>query len=273
MSNPSDITTALLAIPPFPQIAADVLHALKDPYANSQAIVSLVEKDVALTTAVLKLANSGLYGRRRSVASVRSAFRALGSEAFGKAAFRTSIKNYLGTSMPLADLNKCWAHCIACSEISRILATGLNLSPDIALSAGLLHDLGRFGLAIAAPQKHNQLLCGDRYLDVIDAERALFGIDHTEAGRLLAEQFNLPDDIQVCAGRHHDNLSGDEPDILSVVTIACAIASAIGFHVVSPSLSKSLDDVIASAPASMRGRISPDVDAWTAILLNALAAC
>lgn len=269
MANSPDITTELASIPPFPQIAADVLHALQDPHANAQSIVSLVEKDVALTTAVMKLANSGLYGRSQSIVSVRAAFRALGSEAFGQAAIRTSVKNYLGASMPAADLNRCWAHCIACSEISKILATGLNFPPDAALSAGLLHDLGRFGLAIVAPAKHNQLLNGDCHLDALDAERALFGIDHTDVGRLLAEQFNLPEDIQICAGCHHDSISGNEPDLLSVVSVACSIASAVGFQVVPPAIPKSLDDVIASAPAPMRGRISPDADAWTVALLNA----
>ena len=209
MANSFDVTKSLAAIPPFPQIATDVLHLLKDPNAPMQRIVSMVEKAVSLTTAILKLANSGLYGRKRTIGSVRAAFRALGVETFSQTIVRTAGKNYVGQSMPTADLNRCSAHCIACSEISKILATGLNFPPDVALSAGLLHDLGRFGLAIAAPSKHNQLLNREGYVDIIDAERELFGIDHTEAGRILADQFNLPDDIRVVAGRHHDHISGD----------------------------------------------------------------
>jgi putative nucleotidyltransferase with HDIG domain len=268
MAKSPDVTKALAAIPPFPQIATDVLNLLKDPDVPMQRVVSMVEKDVSLTTAILKLANSGLYGRKRTIGSIRSAFRALGAETFSQTIIRTAVKSYVGQSMPSADLNRCWAHCIACSEISKILATGLNFPPDVALSAGLLHDLGRFGLAIAAPAKHNQLLNGEGYVDIIDAERELFGIDHTEAGRILAEQFNLPDDIRVVAGRHHDHISGDDPDMLSVVSVACSVASAVGFQVVSPAIPKSLDDVIANAPAPMRGRISPDVEAWMTALLN-----
>jgi putative nucleotidyltransferase with HDIG domain len=270
MAKVTDITTALAQIPPFPQIAVDVLSLLKDPNTPAQRIVSLVEKDVAITTSVLRLANSGLYGRRRTVGSVRSAFRILGAENFSQAVIRASMKQYVGSARPEADLNRCWAHSVACSEIAKILATGLNFPPDIALAAGLLHDIGRFGLAIAAPAKHNALLNGGGYLDIIEAEREIFGIDHTEAGRLLAEQFNLPDEIRIAAGRHHDNISGDEPDMLSVVSVACNVASAVGFQVVSQAIPKSLDDVIATAPFPMRGRISPDAEAWTAALLSAL---
>lgn len=271
MANRVDISKSLAELPPFPQIANDLLYLLKDPDTPMQRIVSIVEKDVSLTAATLKLANSGLYGRRRSVGSVRAAFRALGSDVFSQIVIRNSVKSYVSDSMPAADLNRCWAHSIACSEISRILAVRLGMPPDIALCAGLLHDIGRFGLAIAAPAKHNQLLNGDCYTDIIEAERELFGLDHTEAGRILAEQFHLPDEIRIAAGRHHDPISGDEPDTLAVVSVACGIASAVGFQVVASSIPRSLDDVIASAPAPMRDRISPNIETWMAALLNVVA--
>ena len=269
MANILDITSALSSVPPFPQIASEVLHALHDSHAHAQRIVGLVEKDVALTTAVLKLSNSGLYGRRRSIGSVRGALLALGADTFGQTVMRASVKNYLNPSMPAADLNRCWAHSVACSEISRILASSLNCCPDVAVSAGLLHDIGRFGLASVAPAKHNQLLNGEAYVDVLDTERQLFGLDHTEVGRLLAEQFKLPDAVQLCAGRHHDTYSDEEPDIRIIVSISCSIASAVGFQVVPPSVPKSLAEVIAAAPASLREHISPDIETWTLALLHA----
>lgn len=57
MAKCPDVTKSLAAIPPFPQIATDVLNLLKDPDVPMQRIVSMVEKDVSLTTAILKLAD------------------------------------------------------------------------------------------------------------------------------------------------------------------------------------------------------------------------
>lgn len=272
MPRGADISTSLSSIPPFPKIATEVLRLLQDPNSSTPYIVGLVEKDVAITTAVLKLANSGLYGRRGTVASVRAAFRALGAEAFSQAVVRTSLKNYLRAGMPTADLNRCWAHSIACSEISKILATGLNLPPEIALSAGLLHDLGRFGLAFASPVKHNQLLSGGPYSDILIAEHALFGIDHTEVGSLLADQFGLPEEIRLAAARHHDKSLPDGPNLLAIVGTACSVATALGFHVLDASPSLSLDDVIAAAPAYLAPRVSPVADEWMTALLNVVQA-
>lgn len=268
MAIRTQVTISLASLPPFPQIANDVLRILKDPTAPVQRVVRLVEKDVSLTTAVLKLANSGLYGRHGTVGSVPSAFRALGVETFSEVVLRTALRRYVDNCMPIEDLNRCWAHCVACSEISKILATRLDFPPDLALSAGLLHDIGRFGLALASPAKHNQLLNGSFFPDVMEAERELFGLDHTEAGRILAEQLHLPDEIRISAGRHHDPLSGDETDLLSIVSLACAIASAVGFPVIYQTVPKTLEDVIASAPAAIRDHISPDVDFWTTALFQ-----
>lgn len=273
MSKRSAVIDKLAHIPPFPQIALDVLQLLKDPSAPMGPIVALVEKDVALTTAVLKLANSGLYGRNRAIGSVRAALVSLGADSFSHAIFRAALKDYFGGSASAADLNRCWAHSIACGEISKILATGLNLPPDAALAAGLLHDIGRFGLAISAPAEHCQLVNGGPYADILDAERGLFGIDHTEAGRALAERFQFPEEIRAIAGRHHDPHGSHEPDMLSLVSVACAVASAVGFSVVASTRPRTLDDVINDAPLPLRGRIASDVSAWTTAIVNALGSC
>ncbi len=272
MAKKNDIASLLAFVPPFPQIALEVLDAIRNPLVSVGRLTTLVEKDVALTTAVLKLANSGLYGRRHSVASVRAAFPVLGVESFSQAIMRASVKDFVGGGMAAPELNLCWAHSVATSEIARRLVGGLSLSPDIALSAGLLHDIGRFGLAIAAPAKHTELLSGGKYFDPIEAERELFGIDHTEAGRILADQFCLPDEIRVCAGRHHDPVSGCDVDMLSVVGVACRIATAVGFQVVPTHRTASLEDVIAEAPFPLRAQILPNAEAWRSVLLQTLAA-
>jgi putative nucleotidyltransferase with HDIG domain len=272
MPNSQDVTSSLASIPPFPRIALDVMESLQQESRTAERIVELVERDVAMTTAVLKLANSGLYGRRQRIGSVRAAFQVLGQETFSQAVLRVAMKQFADNAMPASDLNRCWAHSIACSEIARCLSLDVGLPPDIALSAGLLHDIGRFGLAIAAPEQHHKLLNTTTYVDLIDLERELFGIDHTEAGRLLAEQFGFPDEFRVVAGRHHDPASGDEPDLLAVVTTACRLANAIGFQVVASPRPISVEEVIARAPAILRDRIAPDADLWRATLLQTLAA-
>jgi hypothetical protein len=99
----------------------------------------------------------------------------LGMQLFSQIVMRTSVKAYLGASMPAAQLSRCWAHSMACAEISKILALRLDESSDDAYSAGLLHDLGRFGLALAMPAQYAKLSRPEGFVDDADAEIRHFG--------------------------------------------------------------------------------------------------
>lgn len=271
MTSSANIVAKCAAIPPFPQVATQVLTVLKDPNAPMDRIIGLVERDIALTAAVLKVANCGLYGRSGKVASVPSAVQLLGMQLFSQIVMRTSVKSYLGKSMPQAQLNRCWAHSMATAEISKILALRVDSPPDAAYSAGLLHDLGRFGLALAMPALYAKLCRPEGYVDDPDAEILHFGVSHTEVGRVLAEKFELPADIRIVVGRHHDRLDPDEGGTLAIVNSACSMASVLGFSVLVPDPALTWDRVIANTPAAVRGWIDPNLEFWQTALLEAFA--
>lgn len=269
MSAKSPLDAAVAAeIPPFPQVATELLQLLRNPNADLVRVVQLVEKDVALTASVLKTANSGLYGRSHQIGSVPAAIRILGTSLFSQLVMRTAVKNYLGNSMAQAHLNRCWSHCLACAEISKIVALRADLQPEVAYSAGLLHDIGRFGLAISNPAKYAKLGTGDGYADALEAENKLLGTDHAEVGRLVAAKLGMPDEFAIVAGRHHDRLDDTESGLLAVVNTACGMASALGFSVVTLSQNRSLETVLAHAPASIRAVVDPNPEFWQANLLN-----
>jgi putative nucleotidyltransferase with HDIG domain len=162
--------------------------------------------------------------------------------------------------MPQAQLSRCWSHGMACAEISRMLAVRVGLPTDVAYASGMLHDIGRFGLAMALPESYKQLSLVEGYVDTLDSEVKLMGTDHTEVGRMLAEKFELPDEIRVVAGRHHDVPDGFEVDNLMVVSTACSIASA-------PNQLKSLEAVIAGIPQRLGDHVEPDPAYWQTNLL------
>lgn len=236
-----------------------------------ERVIGLVEKDIALTSEVLKVANSGLYGRSRKIGSVPAAVRLLGVQLFSQIVMRTSVKSYLGAAMPQAQLNRCWAHSMAAAEISKILALRVDVPADTAYSAGLLHDLGRFGLALAMPAQYAKLVRPEGYVDDADAEIRHFGVSHTELGRILSERLDLPDDIRLVVGRHHDRLDADEGGTLAIVNSACAMASALGFSVSVPDPALTWDRVIANTPAAVRNSIDPNAEFWQTALLEAIS--
>ncbi len=267
-----EIQAKLASIPPFPKVATEVVQELRNPNGSMARVAKLVERDPAITVNVLKMANSGLYARRGPVTCVTAALNALGADMFEHSILRAATKSFAGAAMPAADLKKCWEHCLATADISRHLASKVGISGELAQTAGLLHDIGRFGLAAAEPVKHHGLIAGHPQIDVMETELELFGIDHTTAGRIVCEQFQLPEHILLVAGRHHDHLDVTETDLLAVVSVACSVASAVGFSVVPRSAPPTIEAIVAQAPLALRPFVSADPAFWQVLLKDTFIA-
>jgi hypothetical protein len=113
-----------------------------------------------------------------------------------------------------------------------------------------MHDIGRLGLLVAYPAEYERVIrdAASRCLDLLDFERDEFGMDHAEAGRLLAERWGLPSGLAQIAGRHHDPCEGTKLNLLSIVHVACRLADALGYEVVKPLTPLDLDTVLAELP-------------------------
>jgi hypothetical protein len=97
---------------------------------------------------------------------------------------------------------------------------------------------------------------------LLDCERETLGMDHCEAGRLLAQQWNLPEDFQIVAARHHDPQTNSTVDLLTLVHLGCKLADSLGFWVVEPIQPCSPEEIQAALPPLLAKRIPIDADRW-----------
>jgi HD superfamily phosphohydrolase YqeK len=142
------------------------------------------------------------------------------------------------------------------------IAQACNEFTQSAFTAGIVHDIGRLGLLVAHPKDYERIIrhAAERCLDLLDFEHEEFGLDHAEAGRILAERWQLPAEMASIAGRHHDPTEGLELSLLRVVRVACQLADALGYDVVKPLTPLSVEEVIAELPERARKRINSDPD-------------
>jgi HD-like signal output (HDOD) protein len=251
------ISASLKKVPPFPPVAAKLLDLLADPGVDSNEVADLIASDATFTARLLQRANSAQFGFVTDVTSARRAVALLGLDLTRQITLAHATAAYVGGAPKTEALRRSWQHTIATAVLAEEIAIACEMYTSVAFTAGIMHDIGRLGLLVAYPNEYQEVIHGaaERCLDLLDFEQETFGVHHAEAGRMLAENWGLPADMAVIAGRHHDACEGMELDVLRIVHVACRLADVLGYDVVKPLVAVSVDAVLAELPARGRERL------------------
>lgn len=254
----------LSRIPAFPPIVLRLLDLLASDDVEIRELVSLISSDPAFSAQILRVANSPLFGFRSQIDSLQSALVVLGLRRVRALTMTVATANHMKAALRVEELSRCWRHMLACALLTEELARACSAFEERAYTAGLLHDVGRLGLLLAYPVEYAELLRNaDRNaLELLDCEKASLGVDHCEAGRMLAEHWNLPPDFQIIAARHHDPQNNSELDLLSLVHLGCKLADCLGFWVIKPLQPSAPEEIQAALPPALKGRVHIDADRW-----------
>jgi HD-like signal output (HDOD) protein len=261
---PSDRKGLLARIPAFPPIVLRLLDLLARDDVEIRELVALISSDPAFSAQILRVANSPLFGFRARIDSLQSALVVLGLRRVRSLCMTVATANHMKAALRIEELSRCWRHMLACALLTEELARSCRQFEERAYTAGLLHDVGRLGLLLAYPVEYAALLrnAGRNVLELLDCERQALGMDHCEAGRLLAAQWNLPQDFQIVAARHHDRQDNSTLDLLTLVHLGCRLADSLGFWVVEPIQPRSPEEIQESLPPLLARRITIDADRW-----------
>jgi HD-like signal output (HDOD) protein len=104
--------------------------------------------------------------------------------------------------------------------------------PDLAFTAGLLHDLGKVVIATWLGGPGALVPVPEGGLSTIDLEREVVGLDHLEAGEAVALKWNLPKDIAAAMRWHHEPSSAPTATLryfATVIQVSDSAAHTAGF--------------------------------------------
>ena len=194
------------ALPSLPEVVNYLIRALGDDSANLDTLANHINSDPAIVARLLAAANSAGSGLSKRVASASQAFLFLGADRIA-AIVLTSALIYRYDAYA-SGFSACllWRHSLGVATCARVLAEQTGIDPDLAFTSGLLHDIGQLLMHTASPSHFLAVLDLRRNEDIplFIAERAVFGYDHCEAGRILATTWRLPTDIVDAIAAHHE---------------------------------------------------------------------
>ncbi len=193
------------AIPPLSQTTSRLLSKIGEPHHSLSDIVEIVENDSLLTSLVLKTANSASISVSHEIETVDDAIRYLGDSVVAGLAMKQEKSDIYNADLSgyFAEADENWAHslktAIAARYISKRFTNGL-VRESVAYTAGIVHDIGKALLAQFLNSSEIKELQGN---DFIEKEKLLTGLDHAEAGSMLAEKWGLPTAITEVIRYHH----------------------------------------------------------------------
>ena len=216
----------LTRLPPFSPVAVRLLSVLADERAPFKEIARLIALDPVLAGEVLRLANSGLYGRWLRVNSLFEAIARLGTGRLSQVAITAAL--WRGLPRRTAPfVREWWRHSIAAALLAQ--QCGQDLPSDHAYTAALLHGIGQLALFEDAPQEYPNLveLAYRDGRELLDCEREVFGLDHAALAGLILESWGLPEKLCEAVAKHHDLVA--ETGLAVAVQTGCAAAEHVGF--------------------------------------------
>lgn len=243
-----ELVKRLPELRPFPQVAARLLAACQQADTTAGDLAEIIQCDPAVSSRLLNVANSPMYGFSGDIRTVDHAVVILGFRA---------VRD-LGVSMAAADVfaqgdtavqcrSELWQHSLGCAAVAKLLASHVGgVQPEEAFLAGIVHDVGKLLLFDAYADEYAAATCDLNSATIIDVEKQLYGVSHTEVGFQCALTWGLPLGINQAISFHHSPQSAEaSPELVAVVGAANALSRQwqIGFdHAVAEEPIESLSD-------------------------------
>jgi putative nucleotidyltransferase with HDIG domain len=238
------VTENIHRLPSLPAVVNELILALGNEGVSVNQLARGIEQDQALSACALRVANSSFYGIRKPISSIHDAIVVLGFRAVSRLVTTAALANFFKTpGLTWFDQSTFWRHSLGAAVCGRKLAGLAGLDAEIGFTAGLLHDIGRLLLVVCCVQQYQATLAWQQAHDsfLVDAERAVLGVSHTEAGAALARHWNFAPEIQIAVASHHQPQDSEQSRYADLAHVCDVLSHGLDFADDDHALASALD--------------------------------
>ncbi len=232
----SDVLQLAGPLPTLSPAATQLLRCLGSDHTDPEEILEALKYDPGLTARLLRICNSPALGLVERIASVDQALLLLGYRRLQELVLEMAAGDLLARPLPAyaIEARALWHHCLVTAQAAQLLAETIpsaDLPPDVAFTAGLLHDVGKLLLASVLDETTTVAVRAAIERDGAtrhDAENQVLGVDHAAVGGALLRAWNLPEPLTHAAAAHHQPCHSCQPPICAAVHLANCLAHLVG---------------------------------------------
>jgi HD-like signal output (HDOD) protein len=213
-----------VTLPVMPEVAQALIRSLKDDDADVPMVTAIIAKDPGLTTTLLRMANSAMFGLSRSVHTLDSAVSVVGMAHIRARALSICMAHAF-VFPPELDRMEFWRSSMVCAGYARWLASHMGQDEQQAWLTGTMLRLGEIVIAQRVPGCLAQIEAlprkpGERW----DRERNAAGFDEGQIAAEIARRWDFPEPVALALECTTTPLSPAAPALSAAVHLAALLA-------------------------------------------------
>lgn len=206
------LVSQIRSLPTLPELYVELTDLLNSDRVSVQKVGEVIGKDPAMVSKILQMVNSAFFGVGHHISNPVQAATMLGTETLRGLVLSAGIFMQFDTqalNVGGFTLQALHRHSLQVSHLSKAIALSMGVGKQMvedALLAGLLHDIGKLVLVQSLPNEYQQFFdkVHNCQIELLEAERAVFNVDHGRMGAYLLGLWALPDSLVEAVAFHHE---------------------------------------------------------------------
>jgi len=191
-----------LELPPMPQVAARVMQIDESQVSvSAEQIKNIIQADMALSTKILKLANSAFYARGNRIQNLSQAIALLGFKTVKGLSLLVSAASIIPKKGNFKIMKELWMRSVLTALIAKIISerVGKDKLKDEIFMIGLLRQIGKSIMANQFPDEY--VICYQMAAEGVDEEKLhqletmKWQFTSSDASAFAMKLWNFPPDL------------------------------------------------------------------------------
>ena len=222
-----------ITLPPFDRTALMIQQEIQKPDVKISKIEKLIIADTAMSSQILKIANSAFFKGLSKVITIREAIVRLGLDEITRIIMILTQKDLYSTKDTFIKNYRSilWQHALVCAQTSQWVAkeAGFEEVAQEVFFASLMHDIGKLFLitVIEHIKKSNDV----PFISSKSVINEIIKGQHAEQGYKLMVKWNLPDQYCQATKEHHDKKFDPKNVSLIILRLVNKTCNKVGISI------------------------------------------